>query len=110
MKTILLTNASQMDDIARDEMSAAGGVNQQQQQLQQQQMLQNLEFKQGMLLEREQRVQKIEAVVLDVNEIMRDLNTLINQQSENIGKFQLIFTSSMKMKNKRLKMQSQYLR
>ncbi|KAG4065321.1 hypothetical protein HA402_012763 [Bradysia odoriphaga] len=83
MKAIFLTNASQNDDIHRDSMN--GNENDRQQQLQKQKMLrENLEFEQGMLVEREHRVQQIEADVLDVNEIMRDLATLINQQGEQI--------------------------
>lgn len=49
-------------------------------------MQQNLQFEQSMLKEREKRVRQIEEDVLDVNQIMRELNTLINQQGENIGK------------------------
>lgn len=90
MKAIFLTNASQNDDIHGDSMN--GNEIDRQQQLHKQKMLkENLEFEQGMMVEREQRVQQIEADVLDVNEIMRDLATLINQQSEQIGK---ILTSS----------------
>lgn len=86
MKAMFLTNASQNDDIHRD--SVNGNELDRQQQLQKQKLLrENLEFEQGMLVEREQRVQQIEADVLDVNEIMRDLATLINQQGEQIGKF-----------------------
>lgn len=50
-------------------------------------MQQNLQFEQSMLKEREKRVRQIEEDVLDVNQIMRELNTLINQQGENIGRF-----------------------
>lgn len=49
-------------------------------------MQQSLKFEQSMLKEREQRVRQIEEDVLDVNQIMRELNTLINQQGEAIGK------------------------
>lgn len=48
-------------------------------------MQKNLQFEQSMLKEREQRVRQIEEDVLDVNQIMRELNTLINQQGEAIG-------------------------
>jgi len=83
MKAILLTNASQNDDIHRD--SVNGNETDQQQQLHKQKLLQeHLEFEQGMIVEREQRVRQIEADVLDVNEIMRDLSTLISQQGEHI--------------------------
>ncbi len=86
MKAIFLTNASQNDDINRDSMN--GNEVDRQQQLQKQKMLrENLQFEQSLLVEREERVRKIEEDVLDVNEIMRDLATLINQQGEQIGKF-----------------------
>jgi len=78
MKAMFLTNASQNDDINRDSMN--GNDRDRQQQL----LQENLQFEQGMLVEREQRVQQIEADVLDVNEIMRDLATLITQQGEHI--------------------------
>lgn len=91
MKAIFLTNASQNDDIHRD--STNGNEIDRQQQLQKQKNLrENLEFEQGMLVEREQRVQQIEADVLDVNEIMRDLATLINIQGEQIGKLLATFS------------------
>lgn len=86
MKAIFLTNASQNDDIHRDTVN--GNEVDRQQQMQRQKMLrENLDFEQSMLVEREQRMQQIEADVLDVNEIMRDLATLINVQGEQIGEF-----------------------
>lgn len=50
-------------------------------------MQKNLQFEQSMLKEREQRVRQIEEDVLDVNQIMRELNTLINQQGETVGMY-----------------------
>lgn len=86
--SLLTTNASALDDLNQD----AGGTNSGDSELQQQQKLlrQQLEFEQGMAVEREQRVRLIEADVLDVNEIMRDLGILISQQGENIGIFESI--------------------
>lgn len=52
-------------------------------------MQQSLQFEQSILKEREQRVRQIEEDVLDVNQIMRELNTLINQQGEAIGELLL---------------------
>lgn len=90
MKAMFLTNASQNDDINRDSMN--GNEVDRQQQLQKQKLLrENLDFEQSMLMEREHRMRQIEEDVLDVNEIMRDLATLINQQGEQIGKFFLKF-------------------
>lgn len=91
MKQILLVNASQQDDMHRDLIgfgdggSAASGASQQQQQeqhLRQQQVQRDLQFEQDMLLEREQRVRQIEADVLDVRQIMQELSSITNQQSE----------------------------
>lgn len=42
-------------------------------------------FEQDMLLERESRIQEIESDILDVNQIMRDLGSLVNLQAETIG-------------------------
>ena len=87
LKGIILINASQQDDINNDGTSGGTGTDtdylfhQKQKQVQQ-----TLQFEQSMLKEREQRVRQIEEDVLDVNQIMRELNTLINQQGEVIGK------------------------
>ncbi|XP_044011603.1 syntaxin-12 [Aphidius gifuensis] len=43
-----------------------------------------LEFEQGMLLEREDRVKRIEGDILDVNQIMRELGALVHVQSTTI--------------------------
>lgn len=85
MKQVLLVSASQQDDINRDLMGFGDGSQQQQQQEQQQRQLQiqrDLQFEQDMLLEREQQVRQIEADVLDVNQIMKELSSITNQQSE----------------------------
>jgi len=41
-----------------------------------------LEFEQGMLIEREERIKEIESDILDVNKIMRELGTMINEQGD----------------------------
>lgn len=85
MKQILLVNASQQDDMNRDLIGFGDGGSQQQQQeqhLRQQQIQRDLQFEQDMLLEREQRVRQIEADVLDVRQIMQELSSITNQQSE----------------------------
>lgn len=83
MKQILLVNASQQDDMQRD-LIGFGDAGQQQQQEQQfqQQVQRDLQFEQDMMLEREQRVRQIEADVLDVRQIMQELSSITNQQSE----------------------------
>lgn len=78
-------NASQQDDINHDTNNTSTDTDYLFHQ-QQKKMQQNLQFEQSMLKEREKRVRQIEEDVLDVNQIMRELNTLINQQGENIGK------------------------
>ncbi|KAG7196597.1 hypothetical protein KM043_013087 [Ampulex compressa] len=44
-----------------------------------------LEFQQGLLLEREDRIKRIEGNILDANQIMRDLATLVHQQGNTIS-------------------------
>jgi t-SNARE domain-containing protein 1 len=86
MKQILLINASQNDDLMGDERT--GGTGDDQQGLQKQLLArQQQQFEEEMMLEREQRVQQIEADVLDVNSIMRELSTMINDQGESISKW-----------------------
>ncbi|CAD6202694.1 GSCOCG00009720001-RA-CDS [Cotesia congregata] len=46
-----------------------------------------LEFEQGILLEREDLIQKLEGDILDVNQIMRELGALVNQQGGSIGNY-----------------------
>lgn len=86
MKGILLINASQQDDLNQDENPNTTDkdllFHSKQKSLQQ-----NLQFDQSLLKEREQRVRQIEDDVLDINQIMRELNTLIYQQGENIGEW-----------------------
>lgn len=90
LKGILLINASQQDDINGDENNTSSDTDYLFHQ-KQKQMQQNLQFEQNMLKEREQRVRQIEEDVLDVNQIMRELNTLIIQQGESIGEYNSAF-------------------
>ncbi|VEN33940.1 unnamed protein product [Callosobruchus maculatus] len=48
------------------------------------QMLRDAAFEQDMLLERESRIKQIESDILDVNQIMRDLGSMVHQQGETI--------------------------
>lgn len=50
-------------------------------------MPRTLEFQQGLLLEREDRIKRIEGDILDVNQIMRELAALVHQQGDTIGKY-----------------------
>lgn len=45
----------------------------------------SLEFEQGLFLEREERIKRIEGDILDVNQIMRELGALVNQQGDMIN-------------------------
>lgn len=55
---------------------------------QQRQLQRELEFEHGLMQEREQRMRQIEADVLDVNQIMRELSAMVHDQGESISKFQ----------------------
>lgn len=81
MKQVLLVNASQQDDINRDS-SGFGDNTSHEQLVQRQAMQQNLQFEQDMMLEREQRFRQIEADVLDINQIMKELSSITHQQGE----------------------------
>uniref|UniRef100_A0A182JG91 t-SNARE coiled-coil homology domain-containing protein n=1 Tax=Anopheles atroparvus TaxID=41427 RepID=A0A182JG91_ANOAO len=84
MKQVFLVNASQQDDLAQASSAVGGEINvSSEQQLQRQkQIQQSLQFEQEMLIEREQRFREIEANVLDVNYIMKELSSITTQQSE----------------------------
>ncbi|XP_022185155.1 syntaxin PEP12 [Nilaparvata lugens] len=47
--------------------------------------IRDLEFEQGMILEREQQVRRIENEIIDVNQIMRELGSVVYQQAESIN-------------------------
>ncbi|RZF38078.1 hypothetical protein LSTR_LSTR006477 [Laodelphax striatellus] len=47
--------------------------------------IRDLEFEQGMIQEREQRVRRIENDIIDVNQIMRELGSVVYQQAESIN-------------------------
>lgn len=48
----------------------------------QQQLSRELEFEQEMMLEQQARIRQIEAQVIDVNQIMRELSSMVVQQGE----------------------------
>lgn len=48
---------------------------------------QDLEFETAMQSEREELMRTIEADIIDINEIMRDLSSMVTAQGEVIGKF-----------------------
>lgn len=54
-------------------------------------MYRTLEFQQGLLLEREDRIKRIEGDILDVKQIMRELAALVLQQGDTIGKYFFLY-------------------
>lgn len=60
---------------------------------QQQQIQEELEFEQGLLLEREQRIRQIESDMLDVNQVFRDLAAMVHEQGDTIGTIEENITS-----------------
>lgn len=44
-----------------------------------------MEFETAMHLEREQRVKQLESDIIDINEIMRDLSSMVTAQGEVVG-------------------------
>lgn len=48
-------------------------------------MANQMEFEQGLLLEREQRIQNIESCILDINQIMNELGAMVHQQADDIN-------------------------
>ena len=54
-------------------------------QIQEQVLQQNLEFEQGMLIEREERIRQIESDIVDINDIMKQLGTMVDEQREAVG-------------------------
>jgi len=94
MKTNTLTTASaaaQEDDqkqILVNVMADEESERQRQLQLQHQ-----IEFDQGLLIERENRVRQIEEDIVDVNVIMKDLAVLVNEQGDVVGAF--LYTNIM---------------
>lgn len=88
MKANLLRIPSQTDDIHRESIN--GNAIDSAQLQKQKVFLENLQFEEILLAEREECVQKIEADVLDVNKIMNDLASLVSEQGNHMGELFLI--------------------
>lgn len=56
---------------------------------QQAQLARELAFEQELMLDRETRIKQIEADILDINQIMRELGSLVHQQGETIGEWEM---------------------
>lgn len=52
-----------------------------------------LEFEHGLIVERADRIKRIEGDILDVNQIMRELGALVYQQGDVISKFFIFICS-----------------
>jgi hypothetical protein len=64
----------------------------QHQQLQQMRVLDNeIEYNEAIIQEREEDLRQIERSIMEVNEIFRDLGTLVNEQQYMLGTHTLIF-------------------
>lgn len=50
-----------------------------------------LEFEKGLLLERELTMQQIENCVLDINQIMKEIGVMVQQQGEDISKLAVLY-------------------
>lgn len=44
-----------------------------------------LQFEHGLILEQEERIKRIEGDILDVNQVMRELGSLVYQQADSIS-------------------------
>ncbi|KAL1505218.1 hypothetical protein ABEB36_004832 [Hypothenemus hampei] len=75
-KANLLLGANEGNDHSSDEENTS-----QQSQLQK---TRELQFEQEMLIEREETVKKIESDILDINQIMRELGSMVHEQGETI--------------------------
>ncbi|KAG8233541.1 hypothetical protein J437_LFUL012784 [Ladona fulva] len=68
-----------------DSQDESEQVRRSQVQAQAERLQKEVEFETGMLIEREQRMKQIEADVLDINEIMRELSAMVVDQGESIN-------------------------
>lgn len=86
MKQVLLINSAVM---LEEEQAVSNDQRHDRQTLMQKQG--DLQFESEILQEREQRIQQIEADVLDVNQIFRDLSSLVHEQGQTIGEYIMDF-------------------
>lgn len=84
MKTTTPTNSGFLESSEDQKQSLVDAEATQQAQLQYQR---HLEFEHGLLIERENRVRQIEADIVDVNDIMRELATLVVEQGAVVGEY-----------------------
>lgn len=56
--------------------------------------LKQTEHEQQLLVEREHRIRQIESDIIDVNEIMKELSSMVHEQGETISKITIILQKS----------------
>lgn len=83
MKTTALPSTVALTDSEDQNQSLVDSEAAQQAQINHQQQL---EFEQGLLLERENRIRQIETDIVDVNDIMKELANLVSEQGVAVGK------------------------
>ncbi|CAD7080324.1 unnamed protein product [Hermetia illucens] len=86
MKKIFLqsVHAQQQDEESASGVNTMSAADREELIQRQKQLQAGLQFEQDMVLDRETRIREIEADVLDVNEIMRELSSLVHQQGQSI--------------------------
>lgn len=88
MKTHLLPSEHAiLDDFSQGKVTNGSQVDPNLQKV----MANQMEFEQGLLLEREQRIQNIESCILDVNQIMNELGAMVHQQADDISELNYVF-------------------
>lgn len=86
MKTTLLRVESYTPSVAETDDAGANLIDQEAEKQAQLQLQQNLEFEQGLLIEREEKIRQIESDILDVNSIMKELGAMVNEQGNVVGR------------------------
>lgn len=85
MKRHLLVPSNNSDNQSGDGNQDTDTLVQVQEDMEQRAVQRSLEFEQGLLIEREERIRRIEGDILDVNQIMRELGALVHQQGDSIN-------------------------
>ncbi|EDO36134.1 predicted protein [Nematostella vectensis] len=74
---------SQLDDDFGTEKSSL--IEEDSSRASQEQLSEQITIDEGLIYEREERIREIEGDILDINEIFRDLATMVYEQGETIG-------------------------
>ncbi|XP_012267800.2 t-SNARE domain-containing protein 1 [Athalia rosae] len=85
MKRYLLVSSNNSENQSADGSQDTDTLVQIQEDNERREVQRSLEFDQGLLLEREERIRRIEGDILDANQIMRELGALVNQQADSIN-------------------------